>query len=119
LRAIAAGMAESLAIHSIMKDKSFANEGLKFHKQIFHYIQESNERSSEEFKILRKGLGFTLSLVVQAIPDKGFECIKNLIRTKDTEILWIIRSNLKKNKLIKNFPKEIKELKKLIKTMVP
>ena len=115
MRAIAAGMAESLVIPSIMKDESFAIECLEFHKQIFQSIQNSDEKNSEAFKALKKGLGFTLSVVVQAIPEKGFELIKNLIKEQNSDILWIINNNLKKNRLIKNFPKQVKEIKNLLK----
>lgn len=115
MRAIVAGMAESLVVPSIKIDKHFVNECLDFHKLIIQLMQTSNERGSEEFKTLKKGLGYTLSVVVQASPEDGFTYLKELSRSNDKDILWIINNNIKKNRLIKNYPKQVKEIRNLLK----
>ncbi len=114
LRAIAAGMAECLAFPPLKDDEIFAKEGLNLHEKIFQLIEKSNERNSEEFKALKKGLGYTLSVIVVASPENGFKLMKKLTNQKDRDVTWIIKNNLKKNRLIKNFPKQVNEVSKLL-----
>ncbi|MBN1215655.1 MAG: hypothetical protein JXA99_09490 [Candidatus Lokiarchaeota archaeon] len=110
LRAIAAGTAESLIHKTLKEDKIFINATFELHKIIFNFILEAIDKKSEEFRILRKGLGFTLSLVVFINPNEGFEYLEQLINTNDKDVLWIVKENLKKKRLIKNFPKRVEKL---------
>jgi hypothetical protein len=41
--------------------------------------------------------------------------MRQLIDEQDADVLWIVKENLKKNRLIKNFPKEVASIKKLLK----
>ncbi|MFX1519756.1 MAG: hypothetical protein ACFFCD_07540 [Promethearchaeota archaeon] len=110
MRAVAAGVAEP----ALLIDKQTSTQALELHKKIFAKIFASKERKSEEFKTLKKGLGYTLSVVVREIPEEGFEYLHQLTDSKDTDILWIIKENLKKKRLIKNFPKEVASATKLL-----
>ena len=110
MRAVAAGVAEPL----VLSNAQTAREALTLHKKIFDLILSSNERKSETFKILRKGLGYTVSVVVAANPTDGLAYLQQLIQSHDPDILWILKKNLKKNRLIKNFPDEVATLKKLL-----
>ena len=65
---------------------------------------------------MRKGLGYTLSVVVCAIPKEGFALMQRLVSLQDADILWIIKQNLKKNRLIKNFPDHIDAITELLST---
>lgn len=111
MRAIAAGVAEP----PILKDDKIARRALELHKKIFAKILHSIERKSDEFRTLRKGLGYTLSVVVCATPQEGFAFIRQLVGLRDADILWIIKQNLKKNRLIKNFPNDVTSIKELLK----
>lgn len=82
------------------------------HKEIFSKILAAKERKSDKFKTLKKGLGYTLSVVIREIPKEGFENMRQLIDSKDNDILWIIGENLKKNRLVKNLPSEVNSSKK-------
>jgi hypothetical protein len=110
MRAVAAGVAEP----ALLKDKQTAKLAFELHKKIFVKIVAGRERKSE-IKTLKQGLGYSLSVVVCAIPREGFEYMRQLIDTQDADILWILKENLKKNRLIKNFPKEVASIKKLLK----
>lgn len=112
MRAVAAGVAEPL----VLSNAQTAREALTLHKKIFDRILRSNERKSETFKVLRKGLSYTVSVVVAAIPADGLAYLQQLIRihSHDPDILWILKNNLKKNRLIKNFPDDVTTLNKLI-----
>lgn len=64
--------------------------------------------------VLRKGLGYSLSVVVQAIPDDGFKFMEKFAPSENKNIIWILKENLKKNRLTKNYPREVKSvIKKL------
>ncbi len=111
MRAVAAGVAEP----ALLRNKQTARWALELHKKIFAEILIAKERKSKEFKKLRQGLGYSLSVVICAIPKEGFEYVRQLTDAQDADILWIIKENLKKNRLIKNFPNEVASIKKLLK----
>jgi hypothetical protein len=111
MRAVAAGVAEP----ALLKDKQTAKSAFELHKKIFAKIAATRERKSKEFKTLKQGLGYSLSVVACAIPREGFEYMRQLTDTQDADILWIVKENLKKNRLIKNFPEEVASTKKLLK----
>jgi hypothetical protein len=109
MRAVAAGVAEP----ALLKNELTARRALELHKKIFTRILGARERKSDAFKTLKQGLGYTLSVVVCAVPKEGFEYMHQLLGSKDVDVLWIVRENLKKNRLIKNFPNEVASIKKL------
>ena len=111
MRAVAAGVAEP----GLLRDKQVVRQGLALHKKIFDQIITAEERKSEAFKKLKQALGYCLSVVVCAVSKEGFECMYQLIESNDADILWIVNENLKKNRLIKNFPDEVTSLKELLK----
>jgi hypothetical protein len=58
-------------------------------------------RHSEEFLILRKGLGYCWSVAVIALPDEGKALMEKWLANSDKDIQWIMRENLKKNRLVR------------------
>lgn len=106
MRAVAAGVAEP----PLLKDPQIAQAALGLHKQIIAQVLASDSRRTDEFRTLRQALGYSLSVVVAARPKEGFEYLRELVGTDDADLQWIIKENLKKNRLIKNFPREIKTL---------
>jgi len=111
MRAVAAGVAEP----AVLRDERIAIQALELHRKIFARIVEFRERRTPEFKILRQGLGYSLSVVVRAVPKRGFRYMRQLADSKDVDILWILRENLKKSRLVKNFPHEVDSIEKLLK----
>jgi len=112
MRAVAAGVAEP----PLLKDKQTAKSALELHKQIFAKIAAAaRERKSSEFKALRQGLGYSLSVIVCAVPQEGFKYMHQLADTQNADIRWIVKENLKKNRLLKNFPEEVAATKNLLK----
>ena len=110
LRAVAAAVAEP----ALLKDIEVAKEAFRLNQQIIMKLIETGERKSEDFRVLRKALAYTLSVVIVPLPKEGFGYLKQLIKMNDPDITWIIKQNLKKNRLIKNFPTEVNSLKKLL-----
>lgn len=103
LRAVAAGVAEP----ALLKREEVAKTALELHKNIFDRILKSEERRSQEFKTLKEGLSYSLSVVIRATPTEGFALVKHLIETDDKDVLAIVRANMKKNRLTRNFPEEV------------
>jgi hypothetical protein len=56
-------------------------------------------RKREDFKILRRVLGFTLSVITAADPRTGFTLMRECAVWKDEDVNWILRENLKKKRL--------------------
>jgi len=109
MRAIAAGVAEPL----LLRNTQTARKALEIHKKIIAKILVAKERKSPEFKTMRKGLCYTLSVVVWGIPHEGFIYINKIACSKDADVLWIVKQNLGKKRLSKNFPDEVASLRKL------
>jgi hypothetical protein len=105
LRAAAAAVAEP----TLLRDVDLAHATFDLHQRILERIQDADtdQRKTEAFKALRKGLGYTPSLVVQALPDKGFAWLAQLAESQDRDVLWIVRQNLKKNRLVRGFPDQV------------
>lgn len=111
MRAVAAGIADP---EILRENKDLAEFGLDLHYEIFERIIQSSNKQSEEFKVLKKGLAYTLSVVVAASPGRGFEMIENLLFVDDDDITWIIKQNLNKNRLKRDFSKRIEQITKKI-----
>lgn len=67
------------------------------------FVNLPKERRKEEnFRILRQALGYTLSVAVAAElkwAENGIGLLRMFIHSPDEDIQWIIRENLKKNRL--------------------
>jgi len=59
------------------------------------------ERRREDFRILRRALGHTVSVVTAAAPEEGFALLSECATWNDTDITWILRENLRKKRLAK------------------
>jgi hypothetical protein len=111
LRAVAAGVAEPV----ILKNEEIAATALELHKNIFKRVLKLEARKTEDFRVLKKALGYTLSVVVKASPQPGFTYMAQLIDTQDRDVQWIIKENLKKNRLVKYFPEEVATIRRRLK----
>jgi hypothetical protein len=111
MRAVVAGVAEPL----LLRDEQTGRKALELHKKIFAKILSTKERKSSEFKTMRKGLRYTLSVIICALPkEEGFGYMYQLVDSQDVDILWILKQNLRKNRLIKKFPDEVASMKELL-----
>jgi len=109
MRAVVAGVAEP----RLLRDAQTAKKALEFHKKIFVKILDARERKSYAFKAMRKGLGYTFSVVICGLPKEGFRLVHKMASSQDADILWIVKQNLRKNRLIRNFPDEVASVKNL------
>lgn len=59
------------------------------------------ERKSAGFEALRKGLAYCWSVAVAAAPVEGKPFIEKWVAVNQPDVRWIMKENLKKNRLIK------------------
>jgi len=106
MRAVAAGVAEP----PLLKDRALAQTALKLHEKILAKFSGASDRKTAEFKTLRQALGFTLSVVVAAVGDEGIRYLQELASSKDPDVRWVVKENLKKDRLKRLYPKQVKAL---------
>jgi hypothetical protein len=100
MRAAAAGVAEA----SVLQDEEIAARALHIHDVILGRVLDVDDRRDEDFRALRKGLGYALSVVVDATPEEGFALMERLASSGDPDILWIVKQNLRTKHLTGNHP---------------
>jgi hypothetical protein len=108
MRAAAAAVAEP----ALLKDERTASAALQLHRDIIDHLLAAEDRRAEPCRVLRKGLGYTLSVVVRALPEEGFALMAQLVVSGDPDALWIVKQNLKKKRLVRNFPQEVESLRR-------
>jgi hypothetical protein len=62
-------------------------------------LQSVENRKSDEFKALRKGLGYCWSVAVVALPETGKDRMEHWFGCDDRDVRWIMKKNLKKKRL--------------------
>jgi hypothetical protein len=62
------------------------------------------DRKAEGFKVLRQGLAYGWSVAVAALPAEGKAAMERWLSTGDKDVRWIMRENLKKNRLARLDP---------------
>ena len=72
---------------------------------VLDYVTSSivgfRDTKDEAFEVLKKGLAYCWSVAVAACPEKGKKLMKKWVVSKDKNIAWIMRENLKKNRLVR------------------
>ena len=58
-------------------------------------------RKGEDFRTLKRTLGFTLSVITASAPQQGFALMRECATWNDSDIRWILRENLNKKRLAK------------------
>ncbi|WP_342565776.1 hypothetical protein NST84_11905 [Paenibacillus sp. FSL R7-0345] len=64
----------------------------------------------DQFRVLSKGLEYSLSLFAAAEPEAGFALLGRLAASGDERIIRIVKSNLAKARLYKKYPVQVGEL---------
>ena len=94
-RAAAAGICEPRLLHNADQ----AARVLKILDDITASIAKIDDRKSEAFIALKKGLAYCWSVAVAALPTDGQKQMEQWLTSTDKDIIWIMRENLKKNRL--------------------
>ena len=96
-RAAAAALAEP----ALLNDPGHHQRVLEILDTITTAVSKANDRSSQEFKTLRQGLGYCWSVVVAAAPEAGKPLMEKWMGNPDPDVRWIMKENLKKKRLIR------------------
>lgn len=95
-RAAAAALAEPV----VLRDRpAVTRRALRILDTIMGGIAEITDRRSEEFKALRKGMGYCWSVVVVALPEEGWPLLARWCAVDDPDVRWIMKQNLGKTRL--------------------
>ncbi|WP_042199432.1 hypothetical protein [Paenibacillus camerounensis] len=64
----------------------------------------------EHFRVLSKGLEYSLSLFAAGEPEAGFALLRRLGESGDARMLRVVKENLGKARLSKKYPEQVQEL---------
>lgn len=67
--------------------------------RITEALSRSEDRRSEGFRALRKGLAYCWSVAVAAAPEAGRPPMERWMRSRDPDVRWVMRQNLAKKRL--------------------
>lgn len=96
-RAAAAALCEP----ALLKNKKDVVRVLAILDRITESVDAVENRKSEEFIALKKGLGYCWSVAAAAYPEEGKRAMEKWFSSKDKDIIWIMKENLNKNRLEK------------------
>jgi hypothetical protein len=94
-RAAAAALCEP----KLLREGKHIERVLQILDEITTSIQSTEDRKSDEFKALRKGLGYCWSVAAVALPDEGKKMMERWFSSDDKDVLWIMKENLRKKRL--------------------
>ena len=89
--------------HLCLNDQAMIDAALAIQRFVLGRVHElsATDRKREDVRVLRQSLGYTLSVVTAAAPEKGFALMRDCAKWDDADINWILRENLKKKRLAK------------------
>ena len=96
-RAVAAALAEP----RLLKQSKHAKKVLKVLDNITASMEKAEGSNDEGFKVLRQGMGYCWSVAIAALPEVGKPIMEKWLDSQDKDICWMMKENLKKNRLIK------------------
>lgn len=101
-RAIAAGICEP----RLLRQPEDAARAVDVLGKITGGVEQTDpaSRRAEEFRVLRQGLGYCWSVAVAAAPAPGFPSLERWAASRDKDVRWIVRENLRKARLAKADP---------------
>lgn len=99
-RAAAAAVCEP----RLLGQAKHARAVLRLLDRITTLVERAHDRRSDGFLALRKGLGYSWSVAVVALPEAGKPLMEKWMARPDSDVRWIMRENLKKTRLTRMDP---------------
>ncbi|OKP82504.1 hypothetical protein A3844_18635 [Paenibacillus helianthi] len=78
--------------------------------------ETSRSADPEHFRVLSKGLEYSLSVFAARLPEPGFAMLRKYAESRDARLMKIVKSNLGKSRLTKKYPVEVAELLQVLTT---
>ncbi|TGL90349.1 hypothetical protein EHQ68_02645 [Leptospira congkakensis] len=94
-RAVVAALCEP----KLLKERSFVLKLLEILKQVTMSFAKIDGKLSENQNSLRKTLGYGWSVAIVSLPKEGKTIFEKFVKNKNKQIQWIVKENLKKNRL--------------------
>ncbi len=64
-------------------------------------LQQVQDRKGEDYRVLKKGLGYCWSVAVAALPETGKNRMEKWFASTDKDVLWVMKENLRKKRLVR------------------
>jgi len=96
-RAAAAALAEP----RLLKEPRHVRQVLRILDEITASMESAEHPKEEAFKVLRQAMGYCWSVAVAALPEEGRPMFENWLHSQSDDVRWIMKENLKKNRLAK------------------
>lgn len=93
--------AATLAEPRLLKNPKHAKKALRVLDEITKSMEKADDSRDESFKVLRQAMGYCWSVIVAALPEVGKPLMEKWLHSQDKDILWTMKENLKKNRLVK------------------
>ena len=94
-RAAAAALCEP----SLLENRDETRRVLQVLDGITASIEGVEDRTSDQFKALRKGLGYCWSVATVVLPQEGKKLMEGWLTSEDADVRWIMKENLRKKRL--------------------
>jgi len=99
-RAVVAALAEP----RLLVDLFSVHQALDIFDHVTTAFVGAVERKTEDYRVLRQGLGYAWSVLVAADPVEGKPRLEHWLTSPDPDLRWVMRENLKKARLIRLDP---------------
>jgi hypothetical protein len=96
-RAAAAALAEP----RLLDQPKYVKQVLQILDNITASMEKAEHTKDESFKVLRQGMGYCWSVAVVALPEAGKPMMEAWLKSRNQDIRWMMKENLKKNRLMK------------------
>jgi hypothetical protein len=100
----ARGAAAALCEPSLLSEPRTVASVLCVLDRITGSLTRAGDRRSEDFRVLRKGLGYCWSVAVAACPTLGKPAMEKWFSSEDRDVIWVMRQNLRKKRLARMDP---------------
>lgn len=109
-RAVAAALCEP----KLLREKHIVVRVLEILNRITRGFEKIHSKLSGDQNSLRKTLGYAWSVAIVSLPEEGKAVFEKIAAGENKNIQWIIKENLKKNRMIKMDKNWVEELRNLI-----
>lgn len=96
-RAAAAALAEP----RLLKQSQHAKQVLEVLDKITESMETDDKSKDDSYKVLRQGMAYCWSVAVVALPEIGKPLMEKWLVSTDKDVRWMMKENLKKNRLLK------------------
>ena len=107
--------AATLAEPRLLARSKHAKQVLRVLDTITTFMEKAEAAKDESFKVLRQAMGYCWSVAVAALPESGKPFIEKWLSSQNKDIIWIMKENLKKNRLVNIDARWVKQCMKLLK----